>query len=71
MIYILIMKLFRLVEETIEELNEQNIEINIPKIRDQVFSVLSESLRSPGEPIVTFSMSKVEPTSEDRIISKE
>lgn len=64
-------KLFRLVEETIEEMNEQNIEINIPKIRDQVFSILSESLRSPGEPIITFSMSKIEPTPEDRIISKE
>lgn len=52
-------------------MNEQNIEINIPKIRDQVFSVLSESLRSPGEPTITFALSKVEPTTNDRITSKE
>lgn len=52
-------------------MSEKNIEINVPDIRDQVFSILSESLRSPGEPIIAFVMSKIEPTSEDRITVKE
>lgn len=64
-------QLFRFIEETLEEMNEKNIETNIPKVRDQVFSVLSESLRSPGEPIITFVMSKIEPTIKDRITAKE
>lgn len=52
-------------------MSEKNIEVNISKVREQVFSVLSESLRSPGEPMITFVMSKIEPTSEDRITAKE
>lgn len=52
-------------------MKETNIETNIPKVRDQVFSVLSESLRSPGEPIITFVMSKIDPTPEDLIKAKE
>lgn len=52
-------------------MNEKNIEINISKVRDEVFSMLSESLRSPGEPTVTFIMSNIEPTPEDQITSKE
>jgi len=52
-------------------MREENIETNIPKVRDQVFSILSESLRSPGEPIITFVMSKIEPTPEDSITAKE
>jgi len=62
---------FRLVKETLEEMNENNIETNIPKVRDHVFNVLSESLRSPGEPIITFVMSEIEPTVEDLITAKE
>lgn len=52
-------------------MTEKNIETDIPKVRDEVFSVLSESLRSPGEPIITFVMSEIEPTIEDRITAKE
>lgn len=52
-------------------MNEKNIETDVSQIRDQVFSMLSESLRSPGEPIVTFMMSKLEPTPEEQITSKE
>lgn len=52
-------------------MNEKNIERNVPDVRDQVFNILSESLRSPGEPIIAFIMSNIEPTSEDRITAKE
>jgi len=52
-------------------MGELNIETNIPKVREQVFSILSDSLRSPGEPIITFIMSKIEPTPEDSITAKE
>lgn len=52
-------------------MSEKNIETDIPKVRDQVFSVLSESLRSPGEPVITFVMSKIDPTPEDLITTKE
>jgi len=52
-------------------MGEKNIETNISKVRDQVFSILSDSLRSPGEPIITFIMSKIEPTPEDSITAKE
>jgi len=52
-------------------MNETNIESNISKVRDQVFSILSESLRSPGEPIITFVMSKIDVTDEDCITAKE
>jgi len=52
-------------------MREKNIESNIPKVRDQVFSILSDSLRSPGEPIITFILSKIEPTPEDSITAKE
>ncbi|KAE9526974.1 hypothetical protein AGLY_013622 [Aphis glycines] len=61
----------RLVAETLEEMREKNIETNIPKVRDQVFSILSDSLRSPGEPIITFILSKIEPTPEDSITAKD
>jgi len=64
-------QIFRFIEETLEDMNETKIETNIPKVRDQVFSVLSESLRSPGEPIIKFVMSKIEPTIIDRITAKE
>lgn len=67
----LILTLFRLLEETLEEMNEKNIETNVSKVRDEVFNTLSESLRSPGEPIITFIMSKLEPTCENQITSKE
>jgi len=62
---------YRLVEETLEEMNDTNIETNIPKVRDQVFSILSESMRSPGDPIISFVMSKIETTAEDCITAKE
>lgn len=52
-------------------MGENNIETNISKVRDQVFSILSDSLRSPGEPIITFVMAKIEPTPEDSITAKE
>lgn len=52
-------------------MNEKVIETNLPKVRDQVFNILSESLRSPGEPIITFVMSEIDPTPEDRITAKE
>jgi len=52
-------------------MGEKSIETNIPKVRDQVFSILSDSLRSPGEPIITFILSKIEPTPEDSITAKE
>lgn len=52
-------------------MNEANIETNISKVREQVFNILSESLRSPGEPTITFAMSSIEPTPEDRITAKE
>lgn len=63
--------IIRLVEETLEEMNDSHIEINISKVRDQVFSILSESLRSPGEPIITFIISNIESTSDDCITTKE
>lgn len=47
------------------------METNVSEVRNEVFSMLSESLRSPGEPIVSFIMSKLEPTREDQITSKE
>lgn len=52
-------------------MNEKNVETNASQVRDEVFSMLSESLRSPGEPIVTFIMSQLEPTAENQITSKE
>lgn len=63
--------IIRLVEETLEEMNDSHIETSISKVRDQVFSVLSESLRSPGEPIITFVISNIESTSDDCITTKE
>lgn len=62
---------YRLVEETLEEMNDTNIETNISKVRDQVFSILSESMRSPGDPIISFVMSRIETTAEDCIAAKE
>uniref|UniRef100_A0A2S2Q357 Coiled-coil and C2 domain-containing protein 2A n=1 Tax=Sipha flava TaxID=143950 RepID=A0A2S2Q357_9HEMI len=60
-----------LVEETVEEMKEKNIETNIPEVRDQACSMLSESLRSPGEPIIKFILSKIEPTPVEQITAKE
>lgn len=63
--------IIRLVEETLEEMNDSHIEINISKVRDQVFSILSESLRSPGEPTITFVISNIDSTSDDCVTTKE
>lgn len=52
-------------------MKEKNIETNISKVRDQACSMLSESLRSPGEPIINFVLSTIEPTPVDQITAKE
>jgi hypothetical protein len=52
-------------------MKEKNIETNIPEVRDQACSMLSESLRSPGEPIIKFILSKIEPTPVEQITAKE
>ncbi|XP_050435842.1 coiled-coil and C2 domain-containing protein 2A isoform X2 [Adelges cooleyi] len=59
------------VEETIEEMKENNMEVNIPNVRDQVFKKLSESIRSPGDPFISFMMTKIESTSDDLLTAKD
>ncbi|XP_050537512.1 coiled-coil and C2 domain-containing protein 2A isoform X2 [Daktulosphaira vitifoliae] len=59
------------IEETIEELKDNNIEVNITKIRDEILNRLSESIRSPGDPLINFVVTNIEPLSNDKINAKD